>query len=455
MRGGGFTRLFGDTPDTQLGLGFGRSPTPPLPPLGAWDGPQNHEVVLPDGRVSGRPNDGVDDTPSIHAAIDSGAEVVYLPNGEWTVDGTISLRGNVARFLGAEASMSSSLEGAEPRVVIGTDGPATVTIERFANYGFGVARPLFEHASSRTVVFNDITGLDYEATAARPGRVYINDCVGRSITFRGGQRVYATQLNIEEDNTLPGASQRAKVVNDGAVVAILGFKTEMDGVHVETINGGRTEVMGQLHLNDFGTELPQYVTRDAGLSVVTNIKPYAEAGTTYGLVEETRNGVTRRGRITGTGYVGYSNAQLWRWRREVIVDDDAFVRGVSYEGDWTESDAFPRGHIGDGFTFAQPGPNTATYARRLGRAGTYEVAARWVGDWGGQAHSGHARAATYLVRHAEGETAVTVDQDLGSDGWHTLGAFPFTTEEDAVVVLSADGADGVVNTDGVRFRYRR
>ena len=451
--GGGLTRLWDDTPDATLRLAASGVPTIPFDPAERWDGPQNHLVTLPDGRVSGRPDDGIDDTPSIQAAIDSGASTVYLPNGVWTVDGDLVLRGEVSRFLGTEAEMTAStFRDERPRFVIGPDGPRLVKIERLANFGFTGTAPLFEHASDRNVIFESVSGLHYRPTVERPGRLFLRDTVGGAILFRN-QFVFANQLNIEEDTTLPGAELDARVVNDGAKVSILGFKTEMPGVHVKTINGGRTDLVGQHQLNNFGSGTPQYVTEDAALSVVLNVKPYAEAGTTYGTVVETRDGETRTGAIRGVGYVAFSNDDLWRFKGEVILDDDA-PEGVTYEGDWTETDAFPRGFIGSGFAYAPGAPTDGvTYDVPLPRDGKFAVFARWVGDWGGQGHSNHTSAARFEIEHAGGTTTVVGNQDATSDGWYPLGTYVFEGGT-GTVRLRGDGT-GTINTDGVRFKRVR
>ena len=452
-QGGGFTRLWDDAPDTSLRLWMPRQPKIPMDTLDTWDGPHRHPIGLPDGTVSGLPDDGVDDTPSLQAAIDSGAGTVYLPNGNWDIAGTVELRGNVARLIGTEASVSTEIAGAQPRIVIGPDGPKNVVIERLSSFEFLGARPVFEHASDRTVIFESVTGLDYRPTVDRPGFLYLNDTVGRSILFRN-QRVFANQLNIEVDNTEPEGLLDAKIVNDNSRVRVLGFKTEDPGVHVRTINGGYTEILGQHHLNDFGSSTPQYITEDAGLSVVVNIKPYAEAGTTYGTVEETRNGETRTGTIAGVGYAGFGPRDLWVTRREIILDDDS-ATGVEIEGEWTQDAGFPRGFIGSGFSYAAPSAaNAITYRPQIPSSALYEVFARWPARWGGQARGEHSTQTTFEVTHLEGTTPVTVDQRPYSDGWHSLGTFRFAKGTNGSVRVSGAGANGTVVTDGVRFRRR-
>ncbi|MEM8875187.1 MAG: glycosyl hydrolase family 28-related protein [Planctomycetota bacterium] len=452
--GGGMTRLFDDAPDTTLGLPIKESPTVPWDDLADWDGPHNHIIETSPGVFSGLPNDDIDDGPSIQAAIDSGASTVYIPNGQWTLNTDIEIRGNVHRFIGTEAGMNANFFGDPARIVIGETGPDTVVFERLANFGFVGSAPFFDHASDRTLVFNDVTGMNYRPIVDHPGDVYINDTVGNAIKFQGGQNVWARQLNIEEDTTRLDSELDARIVNDGANVWVFGFKTENEGTHVKTINGGRTEVFGNAHLNNFGNTTPQYITIDAAFSVVNNYKPYPEEGTTYGTVEETRNGVTRTGTIVGSNYVGFSNDQLWDIRKEIIVDQNHSA--ATYVGDWTETVGFPRGYIGENAAFAtNASGNSVTYAPTLPTAGEYEVYTRWIGDWGGQNHSGHANAVTYTVTDLAGSTDITVDQDNYSDGWFSLGTYTFAEGTAPIVTLAGDDSNTrVINTDGIMLVRR-
>jgi hypothetical protein len=73
------------------------------------------------------------------------------------------------------------------------------------------------------------------------------------------------------------------------------------------------------------------------------------------------------------------------------------------------------------------------------------------------AASNRATDAPYTVHHAEGTTAVAVNQqargvpDVRTGKWFSLGTFPFRGGIDGYVELS-DAADGVVVADAVRFR---
>ncbi|MEN0061863.1 MAG: hypothetical protein AAGA48_06900 [Myxococcota bacterium] len=443
--GGGLARSFPGA-DTMPGLPIEDAPTVAWDPPETWEGPQSFPIELEPGVMSGFPNDGIDDTASIQAAMDSGASTIYLPNGKWTVNGLIEVPATVRRFLGTEASMNAA--DGEQGVVRLLAGSDPLIVERWASFFFGGAPVIFEHASDRTVVFNDVTGLRYEPVATPPGDLFLQDTVGESIRFVAGQRVWARQLNIETDNTDPDANLPAKIVNEGAEVVVLGFKTESAGVHARTTDGGVTELLGNLQNNFFGRDTPQYEVVDATFGIVVNVLVNSEPDTTYGTVVETQNGVTTEGLVNATGYVALDSATLWDLRGEVVLDD---VDGV-YEGVWEEVDSFPRGHIGTGYRFAEgEAANRVTYTPELPVAGDYEVYVRWVADWGGQPHSGHAMQATFEVVHAAGTTPTTVNQDVTSDGWFSLGVYGFEAGSAGSVQLSGANADGRILTDGARF----
>jgi hypothetical protein len=87
-------------------------------------------------------------------------------------------------------------------------------------------------------------GWSYQAVIDQPGDVFVEGVVGAPVVFRR-QNVWARQLDIEGDiEDRPDIE--AKLVNDGGTVWILGFKTEDNGTHILTRNGGRTELLGVL-----------------------------------------------------------------------------------------------------------------------------------------------------------------------------------------------------------------
>ena len=88
-------------------------------------------------------------------------------------------------------------------------------------------------------------------------------------------------------------------------------------------------------------------------------------------------------------------------------------------------------------------PNSAIWEPTLPSAGRYEVFARW------PAHAHHATNAPFAVRHANGSTVVTVNQEAGGGTWTSLGQFDFMAQG-ARVTLTDEANDAVV-ADAVRF----
>jgi hypothetical protein len=294
-RSGGPFELFA-SPDRTLGLAVQDSPNIAWDNnLNNWDGPQKHIIG-----TSGKPNDGIDDTASIQAAIDSGATTVYIPQGSWDLAGTLYLRGNVKRLIGTESILDA---GGKGKIVV-LDGTAPeVVIERLEGLDF------IEHASSRTLVLNDLLGFRYVPTVTKPGNLFINDSSGGASTFRN-QNVWARQLNIEGD-TQNAPNAAPKVLNDNSRVWILGMKTEDLGTVIKTINGGKTDLYGSVHVGSgiSNASNPRFVTINASLSVAG-----IYGGGFSVLASETRGKETRTATTFNSAdvYTAYAaGSELW------------------------------------------------------------------------------------------------------------------------------------------------
>lgn len=137
----------------------------------------------------------------------------------------------------------------------------------------------------------------------------------------------------------------------------------------------------------------------------------------------------------------------------ITVDDTA----AKLTGPWRESTRRTN-HLGKHY-LADDNQNAGDYAitwkAKLPKPGTYEVR---VSFGGGQ---GLAKEAPYVIRHAEGETRLTIDQSVTPtiDGlWFPLGRFAFEAlgEKEsgpvmAEVSLSNENAKGWVIADAVQF----
>lgn len=275
--------------------------TPEVPwefDLRKWAGP--HQF----GGVAG---DSQDDTAALQAAIDSGATNIYLPGtAPWKIDGDIYIRGDVQRL-----TAFSRLDGRGRFIVVDqtTDGqpaniatlPDVVTLEQMWTF-----RPI-EHQSDRTLVLKGLEGADITADAIGRGDLFIEDTVG-SLRVGQGRRVWARQLNAEfgESPITNSGPEDAGIVNDGGQLWIMGLKTEKGSIKIDTLNGGKTELLGA-HIAEVGnvpaTDEPILRSRDSQVSYV-NVRTSSFADDNYNtLVEEIWNGESRKTNRTA-GYLG-------------------------------------------------------------------------------------------------------------------------------------------------------
>lgn len=102
--------------------------------------------------------------------------------------------------------------------------------------------------------------------------------------------------------------------------------------------------------------------------------------------------------------------------------------------------------IADSVMLLPPGsqPNSAIWTPNVAQAGTYEVYARWT------ANPNRATNAPYTVTHAQGSTAVSVDQKVNGGVWNLLGTFQLSPGSAHNVTLT-DQANGYVIADAIRL----
>lgn len=232
------------------------------------------------------PNDGKDDTAAIQSAIDSGKTTVYLPVGNYNLQGTVLIRNNARRIIGTEASVEVP-KTVNPgfKIVDGTN--PTVVFERIGS-GYN-STPTLENASSRTLVIRDASNVSGNMTGS--GDVFIENVVSnpwQSWTFNK-QNIWARQFNVENEGT--------HITNNGGNLWILGLKTERGGTLIETKGGGKTEVLGCLAYTTTGgpngnQSSPMFINNESSISIscgevnhgLPNYKIY---------VSETIGGITR------------------------------------------------------------------------------------------------------------------------------------------------------------------
>ncbi|MDL5045294.1 glycosyl hydrolase family 28-related protein [Oscillatoria amoena NRMC-F 0135] len=421
-RRGGPMQLF-DSPDTTLRLPIRPTPTVEWHPLSQW--------ARPAGNATGT----FDATAAIQAAINSGAKTIYLPRGEWRIDGTVTLGPNTVRIIGTEARLSGN-----GTIRIADGNESTVIIERLE-----ISQTVkIEHASDRTLVLSSLIGGRYIPALAATGDLFIEDA-NLPVLNVSNQNVWARQLNLERD-VEGDPTQSAKLVNNNANLYVLGLKTEDPGTLVRTINGGRTELIGSLHVSRHGVD-PTFVTEDASFVAVLTQNTTHPTTPLNRIVRETRNGVTLTGVIGDADmYTAFAAGAIAA--REVIYDNAS--PAFQFTGSWTTSTSLPGGFIESDFAFSNAPNAQAVLSAMLPSAGQYQVAIRWIDDRSGQDHAGHATAATIRLLTSTGWQTFSVDMRSGGGQWFSLGDFQFASDFTEMQFLT-NGAGGKVIVDGVRF----
>jgi hypothetical protein len=229
-------------------------------------------------RFGARPNDDGDDGAAIQRAIDSGAEVVYLPAGNYRSQQSIRIRGNLRRLFGLNTSMVFTLPG-KPAFILQDGKASAVALDLEPTYG-NQSSYWVEHASKRTLV---LRGGSY-MNSVPGGKVFIEDTVAVPLVF-DRQKVWMRQINTESYDHSP------HIVNRGSDVWILGLKTEKDRTIIGTYNGGRTEVLGGLLYKNRERigPAPAFINENSSVSLV-----YRNKGEPYQIqIVEKRNNTVR------------------------------------------------------------------------------------------------------------------------------------------------------------------
>lgn len=234
--------LFGGTEQRSLNLPVKETPEVPWGDITSdWISPL---------QFGGKPDGKFDNTEALQRAINAGKRTVYIPNGNWKFDGTITVSGNVQRIIGCEAKLS----GTGTLVIASANTPL-----RFERFDLLYTRVNIDHRSPRTLVISSVTlgGGDY-ITDQHSGELFLEDVCGGPWHFKG-QKVWARQLNPE--------SQQTKIINEGGTLWILGLKTERGGTLIDNRPGASSEVLGCFAYANTGDEKPpMFINDNAALS---------------------------------------------------------------------------------------------------------------------------------------------------------------------------------------------
>ncbi len=202
-----------------------------------------------------------------------GKTTLYFPNGsQFLVTGTIEIGGPVLRLMGLKSKIIGN-GGTLKLVDTNEEDAPVVHIERFSSFGAGNTLR-FEHNSIRVGVISNMGGLK-GITGNGSGDLFIEDCTSWEVRFNNSQQhIWARQLNAE-------GNEEIKVLNEGATLWILGFKTENPGLTLSTVSNGKTELIGALiyrvALTNQGYQHPMFNITDA-CATFAGIAEYSSTG---------------------------------------------------------------------------------------------------------------------------------------------------------------------------------
>lgn len=235
------------------------APAPPPDPPSGWVNILSYANPGPEPR---------DITEALRQAFASGASTVYLPFGRYLSHAAIEVPASVRRIAGMNASLTVRPER-EPNFArtsgmlrITQPGPP-LTIERLAFDMTDLGDQLaVEVAAPRDVVLRDIVTAGTSLLDRLPsgGRVFIEDVCCGALHIAGPMPVIARQLDTEGDDI--------RIANDGGNLAVLGLKTEGDGVVVDNRDGAHTTILGGLLyvVHDANPAVPAFRADGSGLS---------------------------------------------------------------------------------------------------------------------------------------------------------------------------------------------
>jgi hypothetical protein len=278
-----------EKPAASLDLAVEDAPEAANPEPSAW-----LSVVAKGADSTGRS----DSTQAIQLALDSDAPVVYFPVGLYEITDTIHIRKGTKRLLGPSATLvprsAKFADAQNPAPVLRFESQtADLAIEglSFGNFlmKFYPGAVMIEDASPRTLTLRHLEmESDYHAAYATgsggTGRVFIEDVAGGPWFFRGPQKIWARQLDME--------SLGEKAVVDGAQLWVMGVKTENPGTVIRAVNGAALEVLGGLlyPLETMPPDQAAFVIDNARASLTYAVEAFGR-GKNYAIqVKESKSG---------------------------------------------------------------------------------------------------------------------------------------------------------------------
>ncbi len=280
--------------------------TPAIP----WEKPEKWVSV----NSFGATNDGSKPaSDAIQKALDSGASTVYFQAGVYLLDKPVTVPATVNRinFMYCDLCNTDELKKQKHTGLFKVEGNSDTPLvmeDLFAFEQLSGMNTLVDHASTRTLVLSDLhtQAISMYFNSVEGGKVFMENvgCTLGGIPGTGGageqvekereeqfsysretpcyhfigQKVWARQINPERS--------KHEIVNDHSDLWVLGFKAEEEGTAFETLNGGRTEVLGGTLCICYADRFPAIINRDSAVSIITSSITYAKDKMWSRIVEE-------------------------------------------------------------------------------------------------------------------------------------------------------------------------
>lgn len=286
-------KLFACARDTSLHLPIKERPKEPFADTSLW-------VNIEDFGAIG--DDGIDDAPALQAAINSGANTIYIPSSDnYLINSDVYIFGPTKRIIGTRGQLSGT--GTFHFVdSMSSDAPLFF----FENIYIPVSSSItISHESTRTLVVQDCADIALEGNG--PGDFFINNVAGGPLRMNHrNQSIWARQLNIESPIT--------KIINNGARFWCFGYKSEKKSTIMETYDGGASEMIGGfIYSNEGLKDQPMFVVDESNVSLMGIKETYFSTYKFQDWVIETNGGIRdtfTNADLASSGIFSYSGGCL-------------------------------------------------------------------------------------------------------------------------------------------------
>jgi hypothetical protein len=251
------------------------------------------------------PTGVADSTSAVQAAINSGKTTVYFPLGTYKISGTVNVNGNVVEIFGNQSVINCSAPATNSVTNPGTifnieNGTSSyVILDRLTLMDAGGVYNGVNQATTREVIIRD-SALQSYANSVTGGTLYMENNENFSGTLN---QMTAYLWQVDAEQVFP------KIVNNDSNLWILGLKTENATTAINTINSGKTEVLGGFMFSNSPTwHTPVFINNNSqffGSFEEFNSGSPGWKGFFADLIRETQSGATKDLRSWDTPTLGF------------------------------------------------------------------------------------------------------------------------------------------------------